>query len=262
MLGRRVAAEASAPAVRARNPRRLRLAAVANAGTQIVCPTYTGLMSIVASSGLVIFDCDGVLVDSEGLGCGVVVDMLGELGYPMDFDAAVAFFKGRKMAECVVDIERMLGRAVPEGFVPEFRARSADAFRRELKAIPGVEQALDLISSPTCVASSGPMEKIRLSLGLTGLLPRFDGRLFSAYEVGIWKPDPGLFLHAAQAMGSAPEVCTVVEDSVPGVLAGLAAGMRVLGYAHSEAEVEVLQGAGAQTFRAMAELPGLLGQPA
>ena len=98
MLGRRVAAAASAPAVRARNPRRLRLAAVVNAGTQIVCPTYTGLMSIVASSGLVIFDCDGVLVDSEGLGCGVVVDMLGELGYPMDFDEARvlsrAFFIG------------------------------------------------------------------------------------------------------------------------------------------------------------------------
>ena len=129
MLGRRVAEEPMAAAASPRNVRRLRLATVRFAGTPIVCPTYTGQMS----AALVIFDCDGVLVDSEGLGCGVVVDMLGELGYAMDFDEAVAFFKGRKMAECVVDIERMLGRAVPEGFVPEFRARSADAFRRELK---------------------------------------------------------------------------------------------------------------------------------
>ena len=207
---------------------------------------------------MVIFDCDGVLVDSEGLGCGVVVEMMQELGYTMEFDAAVAFFKGRKMAECVVDIERLLARLVPEGFVPEFRARSAEAFRRELKAIPGIAQALDEISGPTCVASSGPMEKIRLSLGLTGLLPRFEGRLFSAYDVGIWKPEPGLFLHAAKAMGVAPGDCTVVEDSVPGVQAGIAAGMRVFGYAHTDAEVAVLTGAGARVFRSMAELPGLL----
>ena len=94
---------------------------------------------------------------------------------------------------------------------------------------------------------------------LTGLLPRFEGRLFSAYEVGIWKPNPGLFLHAARTMGAEPVNCTVVEDSVPGVQAGVAAGMRVLGYAHADAEVEVLQAAGAKVFRSMAELPGLLG---
>ncbi|HXB22688.1 MAG TPA: HAD family hydrolase [Candidatus Solibacter sp.] len=211
-----------------------------------------------ADVGLVIFDCDGVLVDSEILGNSVLVQVITELGLEISLEESLTQFRGGKMADVVTEIERRLGRPVPPGFVADFRARSAAAFRRELRAVPDIEDALDQIPVPMCVASSGPPEKIQLTLELTGLLPRFTGRIFSAYEVGIWKPDPGLFLHAASAMGVPPHNCTVVEDSVLGVRAGVAAGMRVLGFAAIEQEVVPLAEAGATPFRSMRDLPRLL----
>ncbi|HWK90262.1 MAG TPA: HAD family hydrolase, partial [Longimicrobium sp.] len=168
-------------------------------------------------------------------------------------------FVGRSMGACVAIVEERIGRPVPAGFTDDFHARTFAAFRAELRAVAGVEQALDAIALPTCVASSGEPAKIRFTLGLTGLLPRFDGRIFSAAEVQRGKPAPDLFLHAASRMGAVPERCAVVEDSLLGVQAGAAAGMTVFGYAE-RTDAAALAAAGAtHVFTSMHELPGLLG---
>lgn len=178
----------------------------------------------------VIFDCDGTLVDSETLANEVLVECVGEHGLTLTVEQALAQFTGRKMADCVAELEERLGRALPVDFVPDLRARMARAFRQRLRPIDGALSALQQLRVPYCVASSGPREKIELSLELTGLLQYFRGRIFSSYEHGTWKPDPGLFLHAATALGISPARCAVVEDSPPGLEAGRAAGMIVFAF--------------------------------
>ncbi|MBB1245943.1 HAD-IA family hydrolase [Streptomyces durbertensis] len=210
---------------------------------------------------LVIFDCDGVLVDSETVSADVLRDMAAESGIGLDRPGAFALLHGRKVAHWVAELGELGGRPLPDGFVEEFRARTFTAFERELRPVPGVAEALAALDVPDCVASSAPMEKIRHVLALTGLLRRFDGRLHSAYEVGVWKPDPGLFLHAARAAGAAPERCVVVEDSAVGVAAGVAAGMRVLGYAPDGSGTgRQLARAGARVFTDMSRLPSLVAE--
>jgi HAD superfamily hydrolase (TIGR01509 family) len=205
----------------------------------------------------VIFDCDGVLVDSETLGNQVLVDAVRDLGLTLTVEQALTTFRGCKMATCVAVIEQWLGRTVPPDFVATVRAKTAAVFRQQLRPIAGVDTILRQIELPFCVASSGPRAKIELSLEVTGLLPHFAGRIFSAYEVGSWKPAPDLFLHAAQYMGVAPTACAVVEDSVPGVQAGRAAGMTVFGFAQAQDRLR-LQEAGAYVFDDMQRLPQLL----
>lgn len=174
----------------------------------------------------VIFDCDGTLVDSEALANTVLVEFAASFGLRMSVEEAMRRYVGGKMADCVADIEGRLGRKLPETFVPELRARTAATFRTHLKPVPGARDLLANLRMPFCVASSGPREKIELSLDVTGLARFFTReRIFSAYDVGFWKPDPRLFLHAAHAMGVAPHHCAVVEDSLPGVQAGTNAGM-------------------------------------
>jgi HAD superfamily hydrolase (TIGR01509 family) len=206
---------------------------------------------------LVIFDCDGVLVDSEPIANRIFSEMLCEAGLPMDYEETVRTFMGRSMPVCVQIASERLGRPLPDGFVDDFRRRTTEAFRRELRAVPGVEAALDALGLPTCVASSGEHAKIRTTLGLTGLLGRFEGRIFSAADVARPKPFPDLFLHAARSMGAAPERCVVVEDTAIGASAGAAAGMRVLGFARVS-DPAALAAAGAQVFHDMAELPALV----
>lgn len=173
----------------------------------------------------VIFDCDGTLVDSELLANETLVEYATELGVPISIDEALENYVGGRMADCVDDMQKRLGRELPDSFVPELRARMAKRFRRDLQAVEGAAETLAALQVPFCVASSGPPEKIELSLRVTGLLPWFENRIFSAYDIGYWKPDPRLFLHAANAMGISPDRCAVVEDSLPGVQAGIAAGM-------------------------------------
>jgi HAD superfamily hydrolase (TIGR01509 family) len=206
---------------------------------------------------LVIFDCDGVLVDSELLSNRVLAQSLAEIGLPMSLEKTIATFMGHSMSACVAIIEERTGRPIPALFVADFRDRTFEAFRRELRPVPGIESVLDAIELPFCVASSGPPEKIQLTLSITGLLPRFAGRIFSAVEVARGKPHPDLFLHAAHQMGFAPVSCVVVEDSVRGVQAAVAAGMRVLGYADLT-DADTLTAAGARVFQSMEELPALL----
>jgi HAD superfamily hydrolase (TIGR01509 family) len=209
----------------------------------------------------IIFDCDGTLVDSELLANQVLVRCVAELGLTLPLAEAVAQFTGGKMTDCIAAIEQRLGSAVPTDFVPMVRRRTAAAFRAQSQPIAGVEAVLQGLQIPYCVASSGPREKIELSLHVTGLLPYFQGRIFSAYEVGSWKPAPGLFLHAAHALGVSPSRCAVVEGSVLGVQAGRAAGMTVFGYAPSGNEAS-LAAVGAQPFRHMTALLPLLQQGA
>jgi HAD superfamily hydrolase (TIGR01509 family) len=206
---------------------------------------------------LVIFDCDGVLVDSESLGNRVVVESVRELGLVLNLPEAITLFKGCKMADCIAILSERLGRPLPDDFESSIRARTAEAFRRDLQAVPGVHAALSRITIPVCVASSGPREKITLALSVTGLLPRFEGRIFSSYEIGSWKPAPDLFLHAAKTLGVPAESCAVVEDSVLGVRAGLAAGMTVLAYV-ADSDAMELESLGATPFQHMNELPALI----
>jgi len=213
---------------------------------------------VTSLPSLLIFDCDGVLVDSEELGIRVLMDAAREQGpLAMDLAEAMTLFRGRKMAECVAILSERVGKPFPEDFTPKFRARQAEVFRDHLQPIPGIHGALKEITIPKCVASNGPIEKIALTLSVTGLLPFFEGRIFSSYDLQTWKPDPGLFLHAAAALQVAPKDCGVVEDSVLGVRAGLAAGMRVFAYT-AAGDAPEFHLPGVTSFQRMADLPPLL----
>lgn len=207
---------------------------------------------------LIIFDCDGVLVDSERITNQVFVEMLNALGLPLTLEDMFEQFVGRSMSQCMEKITTLLGRAPPEDFLTNYRARTTAALASQLKPVPGIEAALDAIALPWCVASSGEHAKMRTTLGVTGLLPRFAGRIFSVTEVAHPKPSPDIFLHAARQCGAAPADCVVVEDTPTGVAAGVAAGMTVLGYC-ALTPAHRLRDAGAhQVFDSMTLLPGLL----
>jgi HAD superfamily hydrolase (TIGR01509 family) len=208
---------------------------------------------------LIIFDSDGVLVDSEIIALTVLARTASEEGAAIGVDEAIRSFRGLKMADCVREIERRLGRGVRETFVADLTRATALAFDAELKPVEGIHAALAEITVPVCVASNGPMSKLTHTLGLTKMLGHFEGRIFSAYEVGSWKPDPGLFLHAAQTLGVHPSRCVVVEDSLSGIHAAKAAGMRVLGFTGGDPGVELELGAICEDlFHRMSDLPGLL----
>jgi HAD superfamily hydrolase (TIGR01509 family) len=185
-----------------------------------------------------IFDLDGTLVDSEAPGLEVLHEMTVALGAPWHKDTMHARFGGMPMAHCVAELARHLESEPsfdsvafdPVQFVKDLRANMALRFRQDLKEIPGATALLQALQSrrlPFAIGTNGPREKAELTLGLTGLRPFLGERLFCAPEVGSYKPEPGLFLHVAAALGCAPHTCAVVEDSLPGLQAGLAAGMQV-----------------------------------
>jgi HAD superfamily hydrolase (TIGR01509 family) len=207
---------------------------------------------------LVIFDCDGVLVDSEKIAVTVDVAVLADLGWPMGEDEIVERFVGRSTADMGAAIGEHLGRPLPEDWEAPYRRLYEDAFERGLTPVDGVVEALDALTLPTCVASSSSQDGLRHKLGLTGLYERFEGRIFSAAEVAHGKPAPDLFLHAARTLGVAPERCVVVEDSRYGVAAARAAGMRAFGYAGGLTPAAWLQGPLTTVFTDMRKLPALL----
>ena len=212
----------------------------------------------MAAVELVIFDCDGVLIDSERLGVEVDVMALRELGWPLSETEAIARFVGRSDRENRATIEAHLGRKLPDGWGDQVDERYRQAFATALTPVEGVLEALEHISLPTCVASSGTHEHLRYTLQLTGLYERFAGRIFSADDVHKGKPAPDLFLHAAKRMDAEPARCVVVEDSRPGVEAARAAGMRVLAFAGGLTAAELLDGPDTIVFYDMRELPSLL----
>jgi HAD superfamily hydrolase (TIGR01509 family) len=212
---------------------------------------------VPAVAASVIFDCDGVLVDTEWSANLVLAELITELGVPTTREQAIATYMGRSWASCMEILAGKLGHPPPDDLRERYREGAAEAWKRDLEPVPGVVAALDAIDLPSCVASSGEHERMRLTLGLTGLLPRFEGRIFSATEVEHGKPAPDLFLHAAASMGFAPRTTVVVEDTVPGVQAGRAAGMRVLAFARLVA-ADDLAAAGGEVFDDMRRLPELL----
>ena len=207
---------------------------------------------------LVIFDCDGVLVDSERIAVRVDAIVLGRLGWELSEAEIIERFMGRSEAYMVGEIEAALGRPLPHDWDAEFAPLYREALEAELQPVDGVVEALDSIPTPTCVASSSTHERLRFTLGRTGLLERFDGRIFSAADVANGKPAPDLFLHAAASLGADPARCAVVEDSVYGVQAARAAGMRAFGYAGGLTASDRLAGPGTTVFSDMRELPALL----
>jgi len=210
----------------------------------------------VSPFDLVIFDCDGVLVDSERLAIRIEEEILAELGWPLTEQDIVERFVGRSASHMQGEIELHLGRRID--WEREFETRYREVFERELEPVPGVVEALDLIGEATCVASSGSHERMQFTLGITGLLARFQGRIFSADDVEHGKPAPDIFLHAATHMGVLPGRCAVVEDSISGVMAALAAGMAVFAYAGGVTSASRLSLEGAVVFDDMRELPEVL----
>jgi HAD superfamily hydrolase (TIGR01509 family) len=211
---------------------------------------------------LLIFDCDGVLVDSELITNRVFAAMLNELGIPVSIKDMFERFVGRSMPQCLEIIVGLLGRPVPDGFVDEYYSRSRAALIRELKPVPGIESVLATVGLPFCVASSGTHEKMQTTLGVTGLLPQFLGKMYSVTEVARSKPFPDVFLHAAGRQGFAPSACAVIEDTPTGVRAGIAAGMTVFGYCALTPRQRLIDAGAHHTFERMRDLPCLISRAA
>ncbi len=211
--------------------------------------------------GAVLFDCDGVLVDSEKLMSVVFAGMLTEIGLPYTPADTIRTFMGRSMVSCMQIVAQQLGHAAPDDFLQRVDARAYAAFERDLEAVPGVEALLDLLDVhgvPFAVASSGSHDKMQKTLGITGLLPRMAGRITSATEVVHGKPSPDVFLLAAERLGVAPDECLVIEDSLLGIQAARAASMRVIGYA-AMTDADAMRAAGAtHVVLSMDEIPALL----
>jgi HAD superfamily hydrolase (TIGR01509 family) len=213
---------------------------------------------------LVIFDCDGVLVDSEPLSIRVLVEGLASIGYRIDEATASERFLGHSLAAVQGMLRDELGFDLPTDRLEAMRLSLFERFRRELKPMPGIVEALDRLAVPCCVASSSLLERIRISLEVTGLLGRFAPNIFSAEMVQRGKPAPDLFLYAAERMGVEPADCLVIEDSAPGIAAAHSAGMRVfafLGGSHARQSGyrDRLARLGPEReFDDMRKLPGLL----
>lgn len=187
-------------------------------------------MDGVHPPGLVIFDCDGVLVDSEPISLAVTLDVLAEAGCPLDAEAGYAHLLGRSLGSMAAWLRNEQGLDLTEQHIAALRDRIFSRFRRELSAVDGVADMLATLPVRHCVASSSQPDRIRLSLEVTGLWPHFAPNVFSASMVRNGKPAPDLFLYAARQMGVAPDDCVVVEDSPAGIAAAKAAGMRVIAF--------------------------------
>jgi HAD superfamily hydrolase (TIGR01509 family) len=211
---------------------------------------------------LVIFDCDGVLVDSEVISNRVLASMLCDEGLPTTLAEARRDYQGLLLGEVLERAEAKLARRLAPGWLERYERERTEAFERELEPVHGARRAIErvtLAGMAKCVASQGKLEKTRLSLDLTGLRDLFEERaLFSAHSVARGKPHPDLFLYAAQTMGAQPTECVVVEDTPSGVTAAVSAGMRAIGYA-ADSDEAALRLAGAEIIHSLDELPGALG---
>jgi HAD superfamily hydrolase (TIGR01509 family) len=224
-------------------------------------------MSTPRTSGspfeLVIFDCDGVLVDSEVIVCRVEVQAFAEIGYSIELERFMERFIGKAARDSRAIIEQELGRSLPVEFNSEVARRVAEAFARELKPVHGVAEALARLPHQKCVASSSLPDRLAYTLRLAGLAEWFGTDIFSAAMVARGKPAPDLFLHAADEMRVAPSRCLVIEDSAPGIIAAKAAGMIAFGFVGAShcrpVHGEQLTTAGADlVFRDMRDLPTLV----
>lgn len=214
--------------------------------------------------GLIIFDCDGVLVDSEPIAIRVLVEGLTILGHVIDEATAYKRFLGRSLATMQAILRDESGLVLSPDDLDRMRLSLFEAYRRELRPIPGIAEVLDDLALPYCVASSSQPERLRFSLEITGLLPRFEPHLFSAAMVAQGKPAPDLFLHVAEQMAVRPTDCLVVEDSPAGIEAAHRAGMRAFAFIgggharHAAYRGQLAAMAPEVVFEDMRQLPGLL----
>lgn len=178
----------------------------------------------------IIFDCDGVLVDSESISSGVLTQMANELGIEISHDEALENFTGKSLQYSLKYIETKYGGLLPNDFERQFRQQSFEQFALHLQPINGIHQLLNHLTIPFCVASSGPSEKIIRNLTTTNLIQHFEGKIFSSYDIQSWKPEPDIFLHAAKSMGFEVHECIVIEDSQTGIQAAQSGGFVVIGF--------------------------------
>lgn len=215
----------------------------------------------MARFDMVAFDCDGVLVDSEPITCGVLAEMLTELGWNISLEETIRTFVGRLVRDEAAMIEARIGKPVPANFYEEFVARRNAGLENGIEPVRNVKSAVQALAErnmPFCVASGADRAKMRLTLGRTGLLPYFEDRMFSGLEVPRSKPAPDVYLLAARTMGIDPARCVVIEDTPTGITAGIAAGMTVFGYAE-RMDADLLRKAGAvHVFDDMTLLPELV----
>jgi HAD superfamily hydrolase (TIGR01509 family) len=210
---------------------------------------------------LVIFDCDGVLVDSEVISNEVLAQMLTREGLPTTLAEARRDYQGLLLTDISIRAQAKLDRPLPPGWLDEYERVRAEEFHRSLKPLPGAAKAVRRVKAlglEVCVASQGSLAKTRLTLGLTGLRDLFAPHaLFSAHDVPRPKPDPALFQHAAATMNVPPSACAVIEDTPSGVTAAVAAGMRAIGFA-ADSDARALRDVGAEIILSLGELPELL----
>lgn len=206
----------------------------------------------------IIFDCDGVLVDSEPISNQVMVDLANALGATIDLEYAYQHFKGNSFKECANKISKLTTQELPVDFEEQYRNESFERFKKEITPIEGIKDVLQSLKVPFCVASSGPVNKIKLNLELTGLLPFFQEKnIFSCYTIKKWKPDPDIFLWASETMGFKIDECLVVEDSLIGIEAALRGGFDVFGFTAHDYKGELHKKA-TKTFNSMKSLKELL----
>ncbi|MFK8009943.1 MAG: HAD family hydrolase [Saprospiraceae bacterium] len=201
----------------------------------------------------IIFDCDGVLVDTEEISCGVLAEEARKLGTNLSNQEALETFAGTSYSFVFEFIEKRLGKKLPENFEELYRKRTFEEFEKNLQPIPGIHEVVKKLQLPFCVASNAPAYKVEFNLKLVKLFPFFEKNIFSAYQVNAWKPDPTLFLTAAKKNGFAPSETLVIEDSPAGVQAAVAANMKVLGFAKGK-KAEILQSKGATVISTMTEI--------
>ena len=205
----------------------------------------------------VIFDCDGVIVDSEALAIKALLTLARPHGCTISLNEGVRLLHGKSYSDCINIIQRRSKRPLYSTFEEEYRKLSFSYFESELKAIRGVKAFINDLNVPFCVASSGPVDKIRLNLKLVNLLEKFEGNIYSCYEINSWKPDPAIFLHAAKQMNLNVSDCVVIEDSLPGVTAAVRGGFRTFAYSNAHTE-NILKKAGATIFHYFEDLPKLI----
>lgn len=202
-----------------------------------------------------LFDCDGTLVDSERLSNVALVIKFREYGIELDADELVLRFRGWKLAKIIETLEQAFHLTLSEGFVDSYRAIVTDLFETELKPIEHIDYALKHLDQPKAIVSSGPIKKIQQALSVCGLAKYFGTNIVSSYDIGIWKPDPGVYIYAAKSMGYSTENCIVIDDGPVGVEAGYRAGMKTLFYNRFNEECEFES---VVSFYSMKELPGLI----
>ena len=219
-------------------------------------PEQKGVPALTGRPKLIIFDCDGVLVQSEEITLSVLISMLNALAkgrVVLDVTCFIERFRGRKIADCLREAEMILNVRLSSEFEQRFRERALAALTLNVKATEGVVDVLQALDIPYCVASSAPRNKIEQCLQLTGLSSYFQGRIFSCYELGRWKPDPLVFTTACDTYNVDVRDALVIEDSVAGIQAAVAANIRVLGFGPPERH-GILADAGALPFSSMREL--------